>query len=204
MGRYVAERIIHAPIERVFDYRLDVHNLPEYNPNVHDVEVVSKGPTVEGRTFRFQLRMGPGLWTSVNLTVRNVERPSRLEFCIESLMDAREVCVFESVENGGRGATLIRFEYTVNTRGGFLAPLVDAIFVRPSMRRLVDEELDLIKARLEASRTGRPLLPTSGARAGWPQPASARDVIAPLTDAGCLPRRPRRSCRSSSHWQERP
>lgn len=149
MPHYVATRIIDAPIERVFAYRLDVGNLPAYNPNVAGVEEIGGTSPDGGRAYRFRLRIGPWIWTRVRLEVCEVERPSRLVFRIRSLMDAREECAFEPVQVAGRHGTLIRFDYTVESRGGRLAPLVDALFVTPRMRAFVERELDLLKSRLE-------------------------------------------------------
>jgi len=151
MVKYVGTRDIDAPVEAIFDYRLDVRNLPDYNPDVRDVEVLHAGDAGDGSIFCFRLRIAPGLSTRVTLTVRNVHPPAYLEFDIQSLMNAREVCFFEATERGEKRSARIRFEYTVETPGGLLAPLLDAVFVRPSTRRQVERELDLIKQRLEES-----------------------------------------------------
>jgi hypothetical protein len=65
-------------------------------------------------------------------------------------MDAREVCAFEPAELNGRAATKVSFEYSVRTRGGLLAPLLDAVFVEPVLRRQVEREMKLMAAQLEA------------------------------------------------------
>jgi len=65
-------------------------------------------------------------------------------------MNAREVCAFEPAAINGKAATKVSFDYSVQTRGGFFAPLLDTIFVNPVMRRQVEREMKLMAARLEA------------------------------------------------------
>ena len=150
MGRYVGTRTIAAPIESVFEYRLDLHNLPAYNPDVRDLRLLRGEPAGEGSTYSFRLRLAPGTWTRAVLTVGATERPKRLQFRIASLMNAREICDFEPAEMNGKAATRVSFDYSVQTRGGPFAPLIDTIFVNPVMRRQVEREMKLMAARLEA------------------------------------------------------
>jgi hypothetical protein len=150
MGRYVGTRVIAAPIESVFAYRLDLHNLPAYNPDVRDLQLLRGEAEGEGSVYAFRLRLAPGAWTRAVLTVALAKRPMRLEFHITSLMDAWEVCAFEPAEMSGMAATKVSFDYTVQTRGGFFAPLLDRIFVNPVMRRQVEREMRLMAAQLEA------------------------------------------------------
>lgn len=151
MGRYVGTRTIAAPIESVFAYRLDLRNLPAYNPDVRDLRLLRGEPAAaEGSVYTFRLRLAPGIWTRAVLTVAVAERPMRLEFHIASLMEAREVCAFEPSEANGTESTKVSFDYTVKTRGGFFAPLFDMIFVNPVMRRQVEREMRLMAAQLEA------------------------------------------------------
>ena len=150
MGHYVGTRTIAAPIESVFAYRLDLHNLPAYNPDVRDLRLLRGEAARDGSVWAFRLRLAPGVWTRAVLSVAVAERPLRLEFHITSLMDAQEVCAFEPAETTGAAATKVSFDYTVKTRGGFFAPLLDRIFVNPVMRRQVEREIRLMAAQLEA------------------------------------------------------
>jgi hypothetical protein len=162
VAHYVATRTIAAPIESVFAYRLDLRNLPAYNPNVRDLRSLRGEPAQEGSAYAFRLRLAPGAWTRAELSIGLAERPSRLEFLISSLMNAREVCAFEPTEMDGRAATRVSFDYTVQTRGGFLAPLLDAVFVNPVMRRQVEREMELMAAQLETEPDLRARTSTSG------------------------------------------
>jgi hypothetical protein len=150
VGHYVGTRTIAAPIESVFAYRLDLHNLPAYNPDVRDLRLLRGEPAGEGSIYSFRLRLAPGAWTRAVLTIVAAERPRRLQFRIASLMDAQEVCDFEPVEVDGKAATRVSFDYNVQTRGGLFAPLIDTVFVNPVMRRQVEREMKLMAARLEA------------------------------------------------------
>jgi len=150
VGHYLGTRMIAAPIESVFAYRLDLHNLPAYNPDVRDLRLLRGEPAEEGSVYAFRLRLAPGVWTRAVLTVGAAERPKRLQFRIASLMNAREVCDFEPAEVNGRAATKVSFDYSVQTPGGLFAPLLDTIFVNPVMRRQVEREMKLMAARLEA------------------------------------------------------
>lgn len=164
MGRYVGTRTIAAPIESVFAYRLDLRNLPAYNPDVRGLQLLRGEAAAEGSVYTFRLRLAPGAWTRAVLTVAVAERPIRLEFHITSLMDAREVCAFEPAEMNGMASTKVSFDYSVKTRGGLFAPLLDMIFVNPVMQRQVEREMRLMAARLEAEPGVRPapLGPGSG------------------------------------------
>ena len=50
----------------------------------------------------------------------------------------------------GMAATRVSFDYSVQTRGGLFAPLLDTVFVDPVMRRQVEREMKLMAAQLEA------------------------------------------------------
>ena len=162
MGSFVGTALIEAPRERVFAYRLDVRTLPAYNPDVHDVREDSSPPAGAHSAWRFRLRLGPGWTTDARLVVVESAPPGRLVFEIDSLMRAREVCTFEEAELGAieerRPGTRVRFETEVATPGGPLAPLVDAVFVMPNLRRQTARELDLMKRNLEAAAS--PEVPT--------------------------------------------
>jgi uncharacterized protein YndB with AHSA1/START domain len=146
MATVTESRIIRAAPERVFQYRLNVTNLPFYNTDVFDLRALREGPPREGSVFRFRVRLKPLLSVHATLTIREVDAPKRLVFEIASLMNAREVCTFESVADGTR----VCFETTVQTPGGRLASLVvDRAFVVPNARTQLARELTLMKEHLE-------------------------------------------------------
>jgi uncharacterized protein YndB with AHSA1/START domain len=131
----VVSTTIRAPRERVFAYRRDVTKLPEYNPNVRGIEEHA------GQSYRFRVRLMPGLTVKATLRVAEAKEPERIVFEISSLMKAREVCTFEDADGGTR----VRFEVTIDSPGG----LIDRWFVVPSARRQFALELRLMKERLE-------------------------------------------------------
>jgi uncharacterized membrane protein len=129
---------MRAPPERVFAYRRDLGNLPEYNPDVTRL-------TGEGRLYHFHVRVfGPISWPTT-LTVTEASAPTRLVFEMTSLMDARETCVFEPTEDG----TCVHFELRVASPGGIFGRWLDRWFVVPTARRQIAAELAKIKERLE-------------------------------------------------------
>jgi hypothetical protein len=140
MGRYVGTRTIAAPVDSVFAYRLDLRNLPAYNPDVRGLQLLRGEAAAEGSVYTFRLRLAPGAWTRAVLTVA------------------------VAAEMNGMASTKVSFDYTVKTRGGFFAPLLDRIFVNPVMQRQVERELRLMAAQLEAVPGVRaaPLSPGSG------------------------------------------
>jgi hypothetical protein len=103
-----------------------------------------------GSVYAFQVRLAPLVWSRAILTVTVVNPPTRLEFQIASFIDAREVCRFVPDEENPAHATEVSFDCTVDTAGGVVAPLLDAILVVPTMRRQVEREMELMAARLEA------------------------------------------------------
>jgi uncharacterized membrane protein len=143
VGAIVESTLIFAPPEQVFDYRRDITNLPRYNPSVTEVEAQRDG------SYRFRVRLLPGLAVPCALTITEAVRPRRLCFAMESLFRADEVCTFEAAQEDGRVATRLRFETHVHTPGGKLAGLMDAAFVLPIARSQLRRELTLMKAQLE-------------------------------------------------------
>ncbi len=54
-----ADRTIEAGAQQIWAYRLDFLHLPEYNPDVHDIErVAGDSPGAPGATYRFDLVTG--------------------------------------------------------------------------------------------------------------------------------------------------
>jgi hypothetical protein len=142
MGTFAETALISAPVERVFDYRLDVNNLPHYNPDVSDFRACSEGTPTVGSTYEFRVKVAPWMRARVRLVITRIERPRLIEFEMRTWFRVRELCTFEPVEEGR--TTRLRFETRVDTPGGPLAPLLDALFVVPLGRRQVARELALI------------------------------------------------------------
>src|SRR5262245_11761300 len=99
MGAIVESTLILASPEQAFDYRRDIANLPRYNPSVSQVEAQRDG------SYRFRVRLLPGLALPCALTITEALRPRRLRFTLESLFRAEEVCTFEAAQAEGRAAT---------------------------------------------------------------------------------------------------
>jgi hypothetical protein len=155
VARFTTHAIIEAPCERVFDYRLDVMTLPEYNLGVVGLRRVSGDPGAEGSVYEFKVGLMGPVRVQVRLRVGKVDRPRRIEFLMESVYPAREVCTFAPVA-GRPGATRVEFEATVATPEGPVGRLMDALFAAPNLRRQVGAELVLMKERLERGSSVSP------------------------------------------------
>ncbi|MGZ4105574.1 MAG: hypothetical protein ACXVQY_07670 [Actinomycetota bacterium] len=94
---------INAPIEAIFDYRLDFLKLADYNENVTNIRLTKegKGRIGEGAEYTFDLQL-PG-WDPMEafLKVIEVERPNRIvtDTGTEALA-GREVNTFEQLSDG--------------------------------------------------------------------------------------------------------
>ncbi len=145
MAIAVEKTIIRASLEAVFDYRLNLANLPRYNPGVSELR-----PDAE--SYRFRVRLMPGVTLPCKLTVTEATRPSRIRFAIESMFNAEEICLFESTAEGIE----VRLETHIATPGGALGKLLDAAFVVPTAHRQLKRELALMKIQLEGQRRTEP------------------------------------------------
>lgn len=143
MARYSVERYLDVAPEVAYAYRRDFTNLPRYNPDVVDLV------TVDERTYRFKLRMGP-LRIPVTLGVTEEDPPHRLVCTIDVFMPAVEECRFEPTPAGTR----LTFTTEVDSRSGPLKSLVDRLFVVPNGLRQVRRELDLMATLLQEPAAG--------------------------------------------------
>lgn len=100
--RYVEEGVIAAPVEQVFDYRCDIANLPDYNPNVTNLRRTDTGADAgPGAEYLFDLDIN-GYTLETPLRVLEVTRPSRFVFETGPAYMARETCSFEGTPDGTR------------------------------------------------------------------------------------------------------
>lgn len=145
--RYAEAGEIAAPIEKVFDYRLDYTNLPEYNPNVANVRREDGGsePGV-GAHYVFDLSL-PGMGTvEAFLKVLEVERPARIAQDTGSGgMAVRELCTFEETRGGAR----VEFEVRMDLPDEVGEADRSALEARG--REQLRLELDLMKKILEGA-----------------------------------------------------
>lgn len=150
MAEFQEIATILAPVNKVFEYRLNVKTLPEYNPDVSELVALQDSDAEEGSIYEFKVKAGGGLNLKTKLTIERVDREKReLVFFMDSLMRARELVKFTAIEEEGMPATRIEFNMKVLTPGGPVAPLIDALFVTRSARAQVLKELRLMKKNLE-------------------------------------------------------
>jgi uncharacterized protein YndB with AHSA1/START domain len=140
---------IGAPIEAVYEYRLDFTRLSDYNPNVSNLRRTDGGSDLGvGAEYFFDVsieEMG-GAAMPQTLKVIEAESPTRIVFEVGPWY-AREICTFEPESGGG---THVVFAYATyvpdeldNEEGRAL--------IEQSGRRQARLELDAIKKHLEAS-----------------------------------------------------
>ena len=112
--RYEDSMLIDAERERVFDYRLDFSNLPQYNPNVSNLRIINKtadlGP---GTEYLFDLHLPGADPLESPIRITTVERPSSFRYETGPGWMAEGQCTFEPQDNG----TLVTLGYTLRFPG---------------------------------------------------------------------------------------
>ena len=136
---------IAAPVERVYDYRLDFTNLPDYNPSVSNFrQTAGEGPGV-GAEYVFDLEIAPGAPPMESpIKVTTAERPSRIVFDTGPGFMATEDCTFRADGD----LTHVEFAYVVRIPGDIDDATRDAIVAQGSGQART--ELDHMKKALES------------------------------------------------------
>ena len=109
---YSESEIIRAPIEAIFDYRLDFARMADYNANVTNIRLTKEGTDRigAGAGYLFDLQL-PG-WDPMEgfLEVVEVERPVRIVTRTGAIdLAGREVNSFEPLDDGS-----VRFTITLS------------------------------------------------------------------------------------------
>jgi uncharacterized protein YndB with AHSA1/START domain len=105
---------VAAPLEKVFDYRLDFMNLADYMPRVKNVRRVDGGtaPGV-GAEYRFDLTMPEAGQMEAFIKILEVDRPSRIVFDTGSAdtgMGGTETSAFTPLSEG---STRVEFSIAI-------------------------------------------------------------------------------------------
>ncbi|GAA4488053.1 SRPBCC family protein [Microbacterium panaciterrae] len=150
MGSFVRERVIAAPVERVFALSLDV-GVHVDSMTAHDERIaggVRSGRMAEGdivtwdaRHFGIRFRM-TSLVFDVDAPHAFSDRQIRGPFA-----EFRHRHTFEPAPGG----TLMRDEIVFRSPFGPLGRLVDAVIMRRHLIRLIDERNDVLAAQAVAS-----------------------------------------------------
>jgi ligand-binding SRPBCC domain-containing protein len=149
MARFRLERIIRASSERVFaaslDPELHVTSMAKYG------ETMVKGPDggifTEGSTVTWRARHF-GIPFRLSSVVFDVDPPRR--FCDRQTDGPFRAFHHEHVFLDHPGGTLMRDTVTFRSPFGPLGALVDRIFMREYLRRIIDERNQTLAASLEA------------------------------------------------------
>jgi len=143
---------IAAPIDKVFAYRLDFNNLPDYNPNVSNLRRVDTGMDPgPGAEYLFNIVL-PGFDGALTCPIRvlEAEPPDRIVFETGMVDDSgpnyftREICSFRPENDGTRA----QFEMTLTVDDN-LDEATRTIF-ESNTQEQARLELDQIKKALES------------------------------------------------------
>ena len=140
--RYVEQIEIGAPVETVYDYRIDFTNLPTYNPNVSNLRRIETDAIAE---YRFDLTL-PGMTEGIESPLRVVkaDRPHLFEYDTGPGFMAHGDCAFEPAPGGTR----VSLGYTLSFEGEIDDATRAAL--ESSGREQSRLELENIKKLLEA------------------------------------------------------
>jgi uncharacterized membrane protein len=109
---YAEELAVEAPAEKLYAYRLDFENLPDYNPNVSNLRRTDEGTVPgPGATYEFDVAM-PEMGGTIANELRVLEAEEATRIVNETLSGpfrALEVVTFAAIE----GSTVVRFDVTV-------------------------------------------------------------------------------------------
>jgi hypothetical protein len=150
----VASGVFTVPAEVVWSYRLDFANLPEYNPDVSDVERVRDGApggvgAEHGPGARYAFRLAdarrPGGIQQVELWLVDAVRPTLVAAGMSGGSDAYEEFVVSPLDDGGCEATLTLW---VTLPEGLPDDMI-ALAAEGSQAQ-IDKELRLMKEVLES------------------------------------------------------
>jgi uncharacterized protein YndB with AHSA1/START domain len=143
---------IAAPADKVFAYRLDFTNLPDYNPNVSNLRRIDGGTQPgPGAEYWFNITL-PGFDAPLTCPIKVLEAdpPNRIVFDTGMVSEnepnyfTREVCKFESEGEGTRAW----FEMTLTIPDDLDEPT--RTIYESNTQQQARLELDQIKKALES------------------------------------------------------
>jgi hypothetical protein len=111
----VADAVFAVPADVVWGYRLDFSNLPEYNPDVSDVQRVTDGDAgavggVHGPGARYAFTLAdplnPGRGHPIELWIEEAARPTLVAAGMKGATEAYEEFAVRARDDGGSEATL--------------------------------------------------------------------------------------------------
>ncbi len=148
MARFVLERVIGVPPAAVFAASLDpglhVRSMARYGETM--TEAPAGGAFTEGSTVTWRARHF-GIPFHLRSVVFDIDPPHR--FCDRQLSGPFAAFLHEHEFAEHPQGTLMRDTVTFRSPLGPLGRLVDRLFLREYMRRLIDERNAVIAAELE-------------------------------------------------------
>ena len=148
MARFVLERVIAAPPAAVFAASLDpalhVRSMARYGETM--VEAPEGGAFREGATVTWRARHF-GIPFRLRSVVFDIDPPHR--FCDRQIAGPFGAFLHEHVFEEHPQGTLMRDTITFRSPFGPLGRLVDRLFMRSYMRRLIDERNEVLASEIE-------------------------------------------------------
>lgn len=149
MAQFVLERVIHASPERVYaaslDPQLHVTSMAQYGETM--VEAPAGGVFTEGSTVTWRARHF-GLPFRLSSVVFDLDPPRR--FCDRQTKGPFGAFLHEHVFLQHPEGTLMRDTVTFRSPFGPIGTVVDKLFMRSYMRRIISERNEVLAAQLEA------------------------------------------------------
>ncbi|MBZ0171015.1 MAG: SRPBCC family protein, partial [Phycisphaerales bacterium] len=145
MAQIVVEKLIHAPVERVFARCTDLASLPEIVSGIDAIEVLTEGAVGDGTAFR-ETRTMLGREATEEMTFTEFDPPRGYVLLAESCGSRyRSVHSFEPADGGTR----VRMEFSatpVSLTAKILSPVLGLVFKKTLMKCLNADFDDLKRA----------------------------------------------------------
>lgn len=149
MARFVVERVIAAPPDRVYaaslDHELHVRSMARFGETM--MEAPAGGIFVEGSTVTWRARHF-GIPFRLRSVVFGLDPPRR--FCDRQIAGPFASFVHQHEFDAHPDGTLMRDTVALRSPFGPLGLVVDLLFMRKYMRRLIDERNDVVAVAAEA------------------------------------------------------
>lgn len=149
MGRTTVSRVIHAPLEKVFDTVAHIDNFSKVVPEIVRVEFVSENRSGVGARFRETRRMGKREMT-VELEVKEYVENDRIRIVSDTAGTVWDSLF--TVKPAAESATELTLTMDAKAHE-FLPKLVNPLF-KGLIRKGIEKDMDAVKAHCEQGAGG--------------------------------------------------
>ena len=134
---------VDAPVERVFDFLVDPHNLPEIWPNIVEVKNVKKSKTNEGFNFNWNYKMAGVQFEG---KCETIEHNLYARIAIKSNKGLDSTIIWKFRPTGQETHVTLEFEYQIPS--SLLKRMKEEIVIQENEHEL-EAMLQNLKSRLE-------------------------------------------------------